>query len=46
MPKVLDECVKKVKPKLGESSAYAVCTKSLQKSGKMKKSKKKGGSNG
>ena len=39
MPKILERCVRQVKsnrPKLGESAAYGICTKSMQKSGNMK----------
>ena len=42
MPKILERCVRQVKsnkPKLGESAAYAICTKSMQKSGNMEGSK-------
>lgn len=40
MPKKLESCVKKVSKKAGKSSAYAICTSSLQKSGAMKKEAK------
>lgn len=42
MPKKLDSCVKKVQKKgKDKSSAYAICTSSLQKSGQMPKAKPK-----
>ena len=51
MPKILERCVRQVKsnkPKLGDSAAYGICTKSMQKAGNMKggKATKKGESRG
>jgi hypothetical protein len=38
MPKILDEAVKQIKKKgVSESSAYAMATSALQKSGSLKK---------
>ena len=39
MPKVLHDCVGDVKGKKGVRDAYAICTASLQRAGKMKKKK-------
>ena len=42
MPKALEDCVKKLVAKgKSKSSAFAICTASLQKAGKMKKKKEK-----
>lgn len=42
MPKKLDRCVKSVqKSGKSKSSSYAICTASLQKSGAIKKKKKR-----
>jgi hypothetical protein len=40
MPQILDDAVRSIRkenPKLSESSAYAIATKQLQKSGQLKK---------
>lgn len=39
MPKILERCVRQLTPKHGKSSAYGICTKSMQKAGNMKGSK-------
>ena len=41
MPAILDRCVSKVKGKVGESRAFAICTASLQKAGILKKGTQK-----
>ncbi len=46
MPKVLEERVKRImsgNPSMKKDLAYAIATKQLQKSGKLKKKKKKRG---
>jgi hypothetical protein len=46
MPKVLEERVKRImsgNPDMKKDLAYAIATKQLQKSGKLKKKKKRGG---
>ena len=40
MPKKLEDCVKQVSKSRSKSSAYAICTASLEKAGVMKKSTK------
>jgi hypothetical protein len=46
MPKILERCVKQLTPKHGRSSAFAICTKGLQKSGNLKKGTNKATSKG
>jgi hypothetical protein len=46
MPKVLENRVKRImsgNPSMKKELAYAIATKQLQKSGKLKKKKKRGG---
>ena len=40
MPAKLERCVKKVAKSHSKSSAFAICTASLQRSGAMKKKRK------
>jgi hypothetical protein len=46
MPKILEDrknAIMRGNPKMREELAYAIATKQLQKSGKLKKKKKRGG---
>lgn len=40
-PAIMQRCVADVSPKMGKNSAFAICTKSLQKSGSFKKGSNK-----